>query len=79
MVADSLLHEYANTRDLPAVDGTSRMSVHLRFGTVSPRALMRQALRESEKFMNELIWREFYMMILFALPACGGTVLPAGL
>ena len=59
---------YAETRDIPALDATSKMSVHLRFGTVSVRALMRLAMQNSEKWWNELIWREFYMMILAHFP-----------
>lgn len=59
---------YAETRDIPALDATSKMSVHLRFGTVSVRALMQEAINSSEKWWNELIWREFYMMILAHFP-----------
>ena len=59
---------YHKTRDIPSVEGTSRMSVHLRFGTVSVRELMREAIALSDKWWNELIWREFYMMILFHFP-----------
>jgi deoxyribodipyrimidine photo-lyase len=59
---------YHETRDIPGVAGTSRMSVHLRFGTVSVRKLMREARKLNEKWWNELIWREFYMMILYHFP-----------
>jgi len=44
------------------------MSVHLRFGTVSIRKLVREALQLNETWLNELIWREFFMMILFSYP-----------
>ncbi len=64
----SILQKYAEQRDLPAVNGTSRLSVHLRFGTVSIRELFRQAWAVSEKWTNELIWREFYMNILWHFP-----------
>jgi deoxyribodipyrimidine photo-lyase len=71
-VDDRLILDYANTRDLPGVEGTSRMSVNLRFGMVSVRALVRQCLRlghaVAEKYLNELIWREFYMQILWHFP-----------
>lgn len=67
-VPDQLLHEYAHTRNLPALEGTSRMSVHLRFGTVSVRELVRQAHALSPAFVNELIWREFFMQILWHFP-----------
>jgi len=64
------LKNYANSRDYPSKDnGTSKLSVHLRFGTVSIRKIYKKALEnQSEKFINELIWREFYMMILFHFP-----------
>ncbi|HNS18058.1 MAG TPA: deoxyribodipyrimidine photo-lyase [Bacteroidales bacterium] len=56
-----IIRNYHLTRDLPSVNGTSRMSVHLRFGTVSVRHLVRLAWELNEKWLNELIWREFYM------------------
>lgn len=68
VVNAELLKNYAQTRDLPGVAGTSRMSVHLRFGTISPRALVRAALDTSEVFLNELIWREFFMQVLYHFP-----------
>ena len=55
-----IVKNYHNTRDLPAVNGTTRMSVHLRFGTVSIRHLARLTQQVNEKYFNELIWREFY-------------------
>jgi deoxyribodipyrimidine photo-lyase len=64
-----LILHYPETRDLPAMQGTSRLSVHLRFGTISIRQLCKQAIAaKGEKFLNELIWREFYMMILHHFP-----------
>lgn len=63
-----LLVEYENKRDIPAIAGTSRLSMHLRFGTVSIRKLVRTSLNVSEAWLNELIWREFYMMILWHFP-----------
>ena len=65
---DELIRNYQNTRDFPAIAGTSRLSVHLRFGTVSIREITRQAKFLNEKFLNELIWREFYQMILWHFP-----------
>ncbi|MDX9697855.1 MAG: deoxyribodipyrimidine photo-lyase [Bacteroidales bacterium] len=59
---------YNKHRDYPAIDGTSRLSVHLRFGTISIRRLVTQAAETNEVFLNELIWREFYMMILYHFP-----------
>ena len=66
-IENDILHNYSHNRDIPSLNGTSRISVHLRFGTVSIRKLMQKAL-QSEKWMNELIWREFYMMILWHFP-----------
>ncbi|RYY94581.1 MAG: hypothetical protein EOO11_17580 [Chitinophagaceae bacterium] len=64
----TLLRAYADTRNLPALAGTSRLGVHLRFGTVSIRALARIALAESETFLKELAWREFFMQLLWHEP-----------
>lgn len=76
-VSDELLRHYDRTRDLPAIAGTSRMSVHLRFGTVSPRELVRRSMEISPKFLNELIWREFYMQILWHFPRVDKAFKPA--
>lgn len=67
-VTDEILKRYAERRDIPSVHGTSRLSVHLRFGTISVRKLYQRSLSISEKYCNELIWREFYMMILWHFP-----------
>lgn len=64
----SRLDEYAQIRDLPAPDGTSKLSVHLRFGTVSIRDIVKNVYRKYPVFLNELIWREFFMQILFHFP-----------
>lgn len=63
-----LLAHYPETRNLPAVNGTSRMSTHLRFGTVSVRDLVRRSSTASPIYLNELIWREFFMQILWHFP-----------
>ena len=68
IVADELIKSYAQDRDFPAKPGTSRISVHLRFGTVSIRSLVRQAFGKSEVWLNELIWRDFYFNILHHFP-----------
>ncbi len=62
------LKEYHQNRDYPARDGTSRLGIHLRFGTISVRDLVREAAHQNRVFLNELIWREFYQMILFHFP-----------
>ncbi|MCE3007103.1 MAG: DNA photolyase family protein [Bacteroidetes bacterium] len=67
-VPDVCLSQYKALRDLPAAAGTSRLGVHLRFGTLSIRALARQAQGLSDTFVNELIWRDFYAMILYHYP-----------
>jgi len=64
----NILLEYKNTRNFPAEDGTSGVSTHLRFGTMSIRSLAKLANSNSETWLNELIWREFFMMILFHFP-----------
>lgn len=63
-----ILKNYHEARDFPATIGTSRLSLHLRFGTISIRELVQIALNTNEKFLNELIWRDFYQMILFHFP-----------
>lgn len=63
------IENYNDTRDLPAIEGTSRLSPHLRFGTVGYRNIIKKALKSSEEtFLNELIWREFYKAILHHFP-----------
>jgi len=63
-----IISNYHLTRDIPSVKGTSRLSVHLRFGTISIRKLVKLASQLNETFLNELIWREFYMIILWHFP-----------
>ena len=70
---EGLVREYAQKRDFPAVPGTSRLGIHLRFGTVSIRKLVSSALELSEVWLSELIWREFYMMILYKFPHVVGN------
>lgn len=65
---ESIIATYDETRNLPAVEGTTRLSVHLRFGTVSVRKLVTLALNLNEVWLNELIWREFFMSILVHFP-----------
>lgn len=65
---ESLIRNYESNRDYPFRDGTSRLSMHLRFGTVSIRQVTRTALSLSAKWLDELIWREFYMYILYHFP-----------
>jgi deoxyribodipyrimidine photo-lyase len=60
--------EYHANRDYPASNGTSFLSPHLRFGTISIRTLVEKAKRMNQVFLSELIWREFFMQILFHFP-----------
>lgn len=67
-VNESLIKNYHLTRNIPSLEGTTHLSVHLRFGTVSIRQLVAKALVWNEQWLNELIWREFFMMILYHFP-----------
>ncbi|MGB1248846.1 MAG: cryptochrome/photolyase family protein, partial [Chitinophagales bacterium] len=64
----SMMKTYHLTRDFPSQSGTSMLGVHLRFGTISIRQLAQKAKKHNETFLNELIWRDFYMMILWHFP-----------
>lgn len=61
---EEIIAHYDQTRNFPAQNGTSRLGIHLRFGTISIRKLALVAAKLNDTFLNELIWREFYMMIL---------------
>ena len=67
-VREDIIRHYDKTRDFPAMDGTSRLGPALRFGLVSIRQLVKQAREWNQTFLNELIWREFYAMILIHFP-----------
>ena len=67
-LSESLIKNYHGTRNLPAVEGTTYAGVHLRFGTLSVRQLVAQARQQNEVWLNEFIWREFFMMILWYFP-----------
>jgi deoxyribodipyrimidine photo-lyase len=64
----SAISEYDKFRDLPYADKTSYLSPHLRFGTVSIRAIVSFAMKTNQVFLSELIWREFFMQILSNFP-----------
>ena len=63
-----VVRNYAETRDIPSVHGTSRISMHLRFGTLSIREVAKFGFKHSEKWLTELIWRDFYQAIMQAFP-----------
>lgn len=66
---EKVIKDYAQTRDIPGIKGTSHVGLHLRFGTVSIRELAHKANQHHDKtWLNELIWREFYMMVLYHFP-----------
>ena len=67
--SDKLIQNYEDTRNFPALEGTSMLGTHLRFGSVSIRKMVAKAIQETnETFWNELIWREFFMQILWHFP-----------
>lgn len=63
-----IIKTYEETRNLPAVKGTTQLGVHLRFGTISVRKLAKIAKENNLTFLKELIWREFFMQILYHFP-----------
>ncbi len=67
-ISEPIIRNYAATRDFPAIEGTSKLGVYLRFGVVSIRKVVKLAMNWSEVFLNELIWREFFMQILWHFP-----------
>ncbi len=67
-VDNEVIRHYDERRDIPSLDATSRLGIHLRFGTISIRQLVKKAMSLNETFLNELIWREFYMQILGQFP-----------
>lgn len=64
----SHIKEYHKTRDFPYLDSTSYLSPHLRFGTLSIREIVTKIKDQNPVFLSELIWREFFMQILFHFP-----------
>ena len=68
VVSRGVIRNYDKTRDFPALDGTSRLGIHFRFGTISIREKAWKAGRLNDTFLNELIWRDFYAMILAEFP-----------
>ena len=68
-VESNIIENYEATRNFPAVNGTSKLGPHLRFGTVSVREIVFKAIQhENNTFLKELIWREFFMQILWHFP-----------
>lgn len=77
IIRKSIIEKYTQQRDYPGIESTTRLSVHLRFGTVSIRQLVALAKQANETWLNELIWREFYHMILWHFPNVEKAFKPA--
>jgi len=71
VVDRDLISIYDQRRDYPGLDATSHLGIHLRFGTISIRRLASEAVILNPAFLNELIWRDFYQMILWHFPKVG--------
>lgn len=68
-VTSAILKNYEKTRDIPSLtNGTSRLGLHLRFGTVSIRELARESKKLSQVYLSELAWRDFFMQVLWHFP-----------
>ncbi len=68
-IRNNIIENYEATRNFPAVNGTSKLGPHLRFGSVSIRQIVSKAIQfENNIFLKELIWREFFMQILWHFP-----------
>ncbi len=67
-ISEEVISNYEHKRDLPYIKGTTRLGMHLRFGTISIRELTIKAAEWSEVFLNELIWRNFFTTILWHFP-----------
>lgn len=65
---ESVINDYEKHRDFPALDRTSHLGIALRFGTISIRKCVAFALEHNDTWLSELIWREFFMQILFHFP-----------
>jgi deoxyribodipyrimidine photo-lyase len=65
---EKIIGSYDKNRDLPALDQTTRLGIALRFGTISIRKCVKYASEHNETWLNELIWREFFMQILYHFP-----------
>ncbi len=63
-ISNKIVDNYTKYRDFPGMDITSHLGSHLRFGTVSIRYIIKKTINKDPKFVNELIWREFFMQIL---------------
>ncbi|MBK9272248.1 MAG: deoxyribodipyrimidine photo-lyase [Saprospiraceae bacterium] len=67
-IDQSIIKKYSISRDFPHLDATSKMGIHLRFGTIGIRELLREVWQTDQTYVSELIWREFYSYILQSFP-----------
>jgi deoxyribodipyrimidine photo-lyase len=67
-IQQGLIEKYHELRNFPAMEGTSRLGIHFRFGTISVREKVVKAKQLNETWLSELIWREFFMQLLFHFP-----------
>jgi len=67
-VKQSIIKKYEEQRNFPAINGTSKLGIHFRFGTISIREKARKAQKLNATYLSELIWRDFYSQILDAFP-----------
>ena len=68
VVRQGKIKRYGELRNFPAANGTTKLGIHFRFGTISIREKARKAQKLSDTYLNELIWRDFYAMILAHFP-----------
>ena len=69
-LSNQVIEKYEESRNFPSINGTSKIGLHLRFGTVSTREMIKKAkLSENITFLKELIWREFFQQILYHFPS----------
>jgi deoxyribodipyrimidine photo-lyase len=66
--SQGVIRKYDEQRNFPAVEGTTRLGVHFRFGTISIRDKAKKAQTLNDTFLSELVWRDFYSMILQHFP-----------
>ena len=67
--SNKVVNDYEKTRNFPSINGTSKIGLHLRFGTISTREMITKAnLSQNNTFLKELIWREFFQQILYHFP-----------
>ena len=67
-ISKQTIEKYHERRNFPSQNGTSRIGLHLRFGTISIRSVVNKAVKSSETYLNEIIWRDFYQMLIYHFP-----------